>query len=289
MDRIDACLPLLARDLERFQILRRSLELNFEALGRCWVMVADAEYAEFRSRLSSPFEVIPESEVFPEIARYRFLHRLLHGRFRRLFPFHASGRFRLTGWYIQQILKFGIASRIETPFYLTLDADVVCIKPTTHADLVQNGRALVTTEPKDVHPQWYACAERLLGYSRSGRNFGVTPSLLHREGVLALQAHLESRFIGHWRGALVRNTPWTEYTLYHTFMEGSGRWDRCHVDGGAEAVYDTEASFWWEKDDWSVARARSGKAHFIIAQSNTGIPVEVVRSALEAAGVFERR
>jgi len=288
MSTIDACLPLLARDFERFKLLRRSLELHFEPLGRCWVIVADAEYATLRSQLSSPFEVVPESEIFPEIARYRMLHRLFHGRFRRFFPFHAAGRFKLTGWYIQQLLKFGIASRIETPFYLTLDADVVCIKPTTYADLVRDGRALVTTEQGDIHPRWYEHAERVLGYARSGRNFGVTPSLLHREGVLALQAHLEARFVGNWRAALVRNTPWTEYTLYHTFMEGSGQWDLFHLDGGTEAVYDTEASFWWDKDDWSVARALNGKAHFIIAQSNTGIPVEVVQSALEAAGVFER-
>ena len=163
---------------------------------------------------------------------------------------------------------------------------MVCIKPTRFEDLIIAGRALVTSEPDDVHPHWYAHAERLLGFTRSGRNYGVTPSLLHRDSVLALQAHLEARFSRNWRRALVRNTPWTEYTLYHTFMEGTGRWENFHVDGGTEAVYDTEASFWWEKDDWSITRALQGKAHFIIAQSNTGIAVDLVKRTLEAAGVL---
>lgn len=288
MSRIDACLPLLARDLPRFGLLRQSLETHFDALGCCWVLVPDGEYQTLKPHFKAPFVLLPESALFPQLRYYQWLSRLFHGRLRSLFPYHRKRRFQLTGWYRQQLIKLGIARLIETDFYLTLDADVVCIKPTTHADLVRAGRARVTTEPEDVHPEWYAHATRVLGLARSGRNHGVTPSLLHREGVLALHAHLESRFTGVWWQALIRHTPWTEYTLYHTFMEGTGRWDAVHVDAGAQGLYDTEASFWWQGDHWSVEDAIRGSAHFVVVQSNTGVPVDIVHERLEAAGVFTR-
>lgn len=288
MSNFDACLPLLARDLPRVALLKQSLEINFDALGRCWVVVPDSEYEILKRQFKAPYEVLPESALFPKLHYYAWLSRLFNGRLRALFRYHRQRRYLLTGWYRQQLIKLGIARLIETGFYLTLDADVVCIKPTAHADLVHAGRAIVTTEPDDVHPEWYGHAERLLGFRRSGRNYGVTPSLLHREGVLALQGHLESRFRGAWWQTLIRHTPWTEYTLYHTFMEGSGRWDSVHEDGGAQGLYDTEASFWWQGDHWSAEAALRGRAHFMVAQSNTGVPVETVRQHLEAAGVFTR-
>ena len=112
-------------------------------------------------------------------------------------------------------------------------------------------------------------------------NYGVTPSILNRNGVLALCRHIESRFIGNWRTALIRNTPWTEYTLYHTFLEGEGLWDRYHINGGSNAVYDTYASLWRKRDNWNITDALAGSARFIVIQSTTGIPVEDILERIE--------
>ena len=282
MNKLDACLPLIMRDHERFQLLDQSLRSNFHDINRCWVIVPDREYPEMRGLLKAPYEVIPESELIPELRRYRFIRRVMYGRLRRMFwPATRLGRFNLAGWYVQQLLKLAIAERIETEFYLTLDADVLCIKPTQYDDLIKEGRALVTTEPYDAHPDWYVDAQRILGCQRSGVNYGVTPSILNRNGVLALCRHIESRFIGNWRTALIRNTPWTEYTLYHTFLEGEGLWDRYHINGGSDAVYDTYSSLWSKSDNWNITDALAGNARFIVIQSTTGIPVEDILERIE--------
>jgi hypothetical protein len=269
---LDACLPLLRKDYERFLLLDRSLKAHLPDLRTCWVVVADSEYDELKGCFEKPYQVIPESLLAPEIDEFR----------RLAFPRTEDRQRRhLLGWYIQQIAKLAIAERVETTFYLTLDADVQCIRPTRYDELVRDGRAVVNTEPEDWHPAWYRRAEQILGYQRSGVNYGVTPSLLNRDGVLRLQGYLFERGAAeNWRLYLMRNTPWTEYTLYHTFLEGAGLWDRYHIRGGVYDVNDARACH-WDQGTWDPQKAIESGAPFVVVQSNTGIPVETVRAQSE--------
>ena len=269
---LDACLPLVQKDYERFLLLDRSLKAHLPDLRTCWVVVTDAEYGELRGRFEKPYQVIPESLLAPEIEEFR----------RSAFPgVEPNLRHFLLGWYIQQILKLAIAERVETKFYLTLYSDVQCIRPTRYDELVVDGRALVNTEPEDSQPSLYRRAERLLGYQRSGVNHGVTPSILNRDGVLHLQRYLFERGpADNWRTYLMRNTPWTEYTLYHTFLEGAGLWDQYHIRGGVDSVYDVRACL-WDPGTWDPQKAIESGAPFVVVQSNTGIPVDTVRAQSE--------
>lgn len=248
---LEAVLPLTLRDLPRSRILAASLDRCFPELGTCWVVARGREVTQLRRSLGGRYQVIAESEVVPELRFYRRVRRV-------------------RGWFLQQLLKLAITPWIRTPFYLTLDADIICTKRTTISDLILNGRALSSRRyPSDLHAEWYRWAERVLGMKRSGLLHGVTPAILSTEAVTLLQQHLAERVhpllkaIGHggWRGYLLRNLPWTEYTLYFTFLEGRGLFDRYHVEGDdlcGESVWYPEQFAAWRLPE---------NTHFAVVQS----------------------
>jgi Family of unknown function (DUF6492) len=287
--RLDAVLPLTAADAPRAQILFRTLETFFEPLATCYVVAPDEEVAAVATQMPRKrYLVLPESDVVPEIGYFRATARL-RARLRIVGP-------PIHGWFVQQLVKLAIFERVATPFYLTLDADVLCVRPTSYQDLVPNGRALVQTSPPN-HPEWNDDAERVLTLSRSRRQYAVTPAVLSREAVGALSRHLADRvdpraralasrlpsrrarrIAASWRSFLLRNLPWTEYAVYHTFLEATGLFDRYHVLGGDEALY--ARAVWMESqfDDWPAEEifVRANGFCFTIVQSATRIPPERV-------------
>jgi hypothetical protein len=160
-DRIDAVLPLTAADADRAQILFRSLDRFFEPLRTCFVVVPDRELSAVRARIPTECtELVPESDVIPEIRWFWTMARM-RAKLRLVGP-------PIHGWFVQQLVKLAVGERVETPFYVTLDADVLCVRETRYDDLVRDGRALVQTSPPN-HPEWNDDAERVLGLPRSGR------------------------------------------------------------------------------------------------------------------------
>lgn len=286
--KIDAVAPLLARDLERFETMAQSMLANFRDLGICWVVGRESE-----QQLVEPvvnrfrgFRFVPEKSVLPDLRAVRYM-ALLRRR-------------RLPGWYIQQLIKLAITDYIRTPYYLTLDADVVCVRPVCYHDLIQDGRALARLSEHDPGPGWYEGAAKILGYPRPSSNaHGVTPALLSKEAVLLLRSYLEKRvhplfraagrlmgdsgaaraFAG-WPALLARNLSWTEYALYHAFLEGHGIAEKYH-DYRKGVLYDTRNSFWSKRmfDIWIEREVKdfAEAAYFIVTQSNTGVPPLAVR------------
>jgi len=223
-NKIDAVLPLTVRDYERSEIVRKSLERFFKDLGTCWVVTPDREFNIIKSRIAGgKYQIIPQSTIIPELKFYKRVRRI-------------------PGWYWQQLIKLAIIPKIETTSYVTLDADVICTRELTAADIMRDGRASCTRYRSHIHGEWYLWAERVLGLPRSGLVHGVTPALLSKEAVLHLQHHLSHRVhpvlrslgalvaerpllrdvLGSWRSYLLRNLPWTEYALYNTFLEANG-------------------------------------------------------------------
>jgi hypothetical protein len=282
---LDAVLPLTAGDASRARILFRSLEALFEPLATCHVIVPDADLRTVWPQVPrGRYAVVAESDVVPEVAWFRATARL-RAKLRLVGP-------PIHGWFIQQLVKLAIWERIGTPFYLTLDADVICVRPTRFDDLVKDGRALVQTTPPN-HPEWNDDAERVLALPRSGRQYAVTPAVLARGGVAALVLHLTTRIdrrlrrlavplpdgrardvAASWRSFLLRNLPWTEYALYHTFLERTGLFDRYHVLAGEDTIYGN--CVWMESqfEDWDPVA--DGAFSFSVVQSATRIPPERV-------------
>jgi Family of unknown function (DUF6492) len=287
-NRLDAVLPLTASDAGRAQLLFRTLDEFFPPLGTCHVVVPDADVAAVRPRVPHPgYELVAESDVIPEIGWFRTTARV-RGRLHLVGP-------PVHGWFVQQLVKLAIADRVATPFYVTLDADVLCLRPTAYDDLVRAGRAVVQTAPPN-HPEWNDDAERVLRLPRSPRQFGVTPAILSRDVVGALARHLERRvdrrlrrlapqlpsrvprdIAASWRSFLFRHLPWTEYAVYFTFAEQTGLFERYHVHGGEDAIYGN--SVWIESqfDDWQPTDDHP----FSVVQSATRVSPDRVAEKVE--------
>ncbi len=288
MSELEAVLPLIPRDLERFTMLARSLERNFPALGRILVVVPDRFRDEMmetvrRAAGGLAVEIVPEGRWVPEMESFR----------------------HLPGWYKHQLVKLAAAEFVASPYYLTLDADVICTRPTTIDDLLPGGKSACFVIREDLHPDWYAGAEAVLGLSASRRGIlhNVTPVVWSKAGVLELIDHLngvarrrayagglrgvQQRFFfamhaigAHrkeppWRAWLAASRPWSEYSMYFTLLEATGRFERYHFDSDY-CIYDIDRSVWWKADfdRWDAAPLfeGSGPPYFAVIQSNTHVP-----------------
>jgi hypothetical protein len=232
-------------------------------------------------------EIVPEGQWVPDMASFR----------------------HLPGWYKHQLVKLAAAEFVETSYYLTLDADVICTRPTTAAELLPGGKAACFVIEKDEHPQWYDGAEAVLGVRapRRGILHNVTPAVWAKKGVLELIEHLDEvarrrawasglrglqqrlfftmhgwgphRHREPWRGWLAASRPWAEYAMYFTLLEATGRFDQYHFRSDY-CIYDVERSVWWKADfdEWDATPlfGGAGPPYFAVIQSNTEVPAEHV-------------
>jgi len=72
---------------------------------------------------------------------------------------------------------------------------------------------------------------------------------------------------------MLRKLSWTEYSLYNTYLEATGLFDRYHFGGGEYSIYHNSV---WDKESfhsWQPHRSFKGAGNFFfsIVQSNTGI------------------
>jgi uncharacterized protein DUF6492 len=249
---LEAVLPLKSADMSRSAILRASLDQFFPRLARRWVVAPDGimEVAR-RAFPADAYTVISENSLLPEL---------------------RQANERPHGWRIQQMIKLAIAKCVESSFYLTLDADVICVQPLEPEDLFIDGRAIANLEGPG-HRDWYEVAGEILGLPASARNHCVTPAILSREGSLALQAHIGA----DWVRVLIANNGWSEYALYNTFLEAAGLYDRHHVVVEMPRFYRNDA---WYPDQlavWDPAESFApGGPLFTVVQSNTGVTAEEV-------------
>jgi hypothetical protein len=294
--KFDAVLPLTLADYERFRVLDYSVQRFFECLNVLWIVTKDAEYKEMSTRIRErSYEIVPESSLIPELKYYKPIMRPI-----------ASVRLRKNqrlGWFVQQLVKMAVAPSVETDFYMTLDADVVCVKPVKFDALVRDGRGVTNTTNEDWHGEWYGWSEKVLGMKRSGITHGVTPALFNRTAMLRLHEYLSGRTsrairaIGRmapthsafetvclsWRAYLLRNIPWTEYGLYNTFLENTNQFERFHFAGGVNAIYDNDRSVWFADriGEWDPANVHE-ESCFTVVQSRLGIRPEYVLKRLQA-------
>lgn len=294
---LDAVLPLALRDAERSRLLVESLARNLSGLRRLWVVCPDPDVERIRDLLCD--EALPfELRVEPE---------------RRIVPEFGLG-IRMSGWFRQQLIKLAMSEHVTDGLYLTLDADVLCTRRVTAAELIGDGRGVCVSFPDETFRYWYERIEQVLRIriAPGGGCHNVTPALLHTGGMRALTAAIDERIArgersrglrglkqlwwlrrtrgdaryAPWRVFLSAARPWTEYALYFSFLEDRGLFDRFHVRS-ARCIYDNDLSLWHAAnrripDDWdpSPAFAGRGPPWFLVAQSNTGISAEHYRQRL---------
>lgn len=218
-----------------------------------------------------------------------------------------------TGWFRQQLIKLAAHAHVRTSFYMTLDADVVFVRPFDGASLIKDGRAVLGMLTADdlralfkpevaaheigVRRHRIAQAEGVLGLTRPGGLedawYGETPAVLARDVVAGMARHLEATWETGWREALLQRLPWTEYALYGVFAEATGLMDALHQQGGMDAVLRLSDSLWRQPEDyitprdlngWDVAKAFGATADgvAIVVQSYLGYSESEVASLIEA-------
>ncbi|KAM3096350.1 DUF6492 family protein [Phormidesmis sp. 146-35] len=301
--KIDAVLPLTLKDYPRFEILDKSFKRFFKDLGKCWIVTPDREFEQIRDLIQDDrYCVIAESSLVPE------------------FKIFCGSRFSIfksvPGWYKQQIIKIAIADKIETDFYLTLDADVICTKPVYYSDLVQNekGVCFIHSVERNTQTDWYGWAEQVLKLKSRHRDLlhNVTPAVLSKQGIFELRDYLSqiyqqlkfpgtkrevratllkfyaqflpkdslrrSQLLG-WRSFLSVSIPWTEYGLYYIFLEETDRFDRHHIRI-ENCLYAEDDSVWYKEgfDSWDVDKVFSpDSSHFfVVVQSWLNLEVDQV-------------
>jgi hypothetical protein len=268
-------------NLARLDLLFSSLE-HFASPGLLdeLLVVAREEEADLiRPHLAQwpalPLRIIWEEEHFPAFNRY-------------------TRPWQIRPWQRQQIIKLNAPALTTAPFVLTLDPDVITVKPITRELLLPHGRAILEPEARSVHPCWWRDSADLLdvapSYERPGMN--VTPALLSTAVLCEVQQRLEAVGGRPWMDILLRSyCDWTEYTLYLLAAERAGLVARHHVWADDPATparlqVDPGLSIWdtATASQASVERvfAVDDPGLFAVVQSNAGLPAcEVAAVAAE--------
>ena len=133
-------------DLRRSSLLLRSLEKHWQGERPLELVVCvrederSAVEAGIKGYRNLDLRVILEGDLVPELLE-------------------SEGA---SGWYRQMLLKLAFSKAAESDLYLTLDADVVCVRPISDEILVRGGRAVTQWESKHDHPGWWRDSSRLL-------------------------------------------------------------------------------------------------------------------------------
>lgn len=265
IQKISAIVPVASWDFERVLLLLKSLKKNFDpgSLDTLFIIFPEKKKMEvaikqhqipFNIRIMTEKDVVP-SEDYPLFSKQK-------------------------GWYRQQIMKLYISKYIDSQYYICLDSDVLCIKPTSYGDLVKNGKVCVNLEAKDIHARWWQDSLKVLKVSNPGTDIGMTSStnILIKNEVLLLIEHVEklynksfikSLFIWKWVNPKFALRKWTEYKLYWLFIEYREMTSR----------YNSEYKVWgksiWRSDN-NVIHDRlfknvlnpKNEGHFAIVQGN---------------------
>ena len=283
---ISAVLPLKAsgsydvNDLKRAHILFTSLQ-SFVAAGtisEIFVLVPAAEVElvqqEYACWQSLNIKVMAEDDLLPQFKKYP----------------------KMRGWRKQQLLKIAIANLVENEFYLTLDADVICLKPLDESKLIIDGKALLQYEQRAQHPKWWKASARIL---KMNANVGdpqlgmtVTPAILATDIVKGLMQQLTPKSAKqswvdwlcqlhlpkHPKNWLLHRflmLKWTEYSLYYLCAHKLGLLDKYHVTAGTTELPQrllVHESHPYEQ--WDVARSFSNNCPglFCVVGSKTFLP-----------------
>jgi Family of unknown function (DUF6492) len=266
-------------NLARLDLLLSSITHFAPALLDELLVVARADEADqIGSYLDQwpelPLRMIVEDEYFPAFHRF-------------------SRPWQVRPWQRQQVIKLNAPAMTKAQFVLTLDPDVLGLKPITRELLVPDGRALLEPEPRSVHRRWWRDSADLLdvdpGLERRGMT--VTPAVLSTALLGEVQRRLEAVGGRPWMEILLTSyCDWTEYALYLLAAERASLVEPYHLwadDPAAPAhLHAHPALSIWGGAGASRAEVEtlfeaSDPGLFAVVQSNSGLPATDIAAAIE--------
>ncbi|GAB5360216.1 hypothetical protein AAMO2058_000608500 [Amorphochlora amoebiformis] len=227
---------LQAKDLQAFDIQLMSLKKNFklEDLSVFLIVASPEDFTTVDAHVRKcnekyegtfPFRVVSASAIVPE-QEYMTKHSETE-----VAPYYKEHHF---GYITRMIAKLSAFEWIPGEFYLALDADVMCVKPTSYATLIPHGKAITNfgKGKYDTAYQWKG-AKHVLDAPKSMHAdqtvYGGVPSIYHRMAVNKLKTYLEIIYQQPWRYSLLRYLyGWSDYSLYFSFLKIAGIFDKHH-------------------------------------------------------------
>ncbi len=121
-----------------------------------------------------------------------------------------------TGWYFQQLLKYGVAAREEAE-YLAWDADLVAIRPLT----LMEGTKPIFSQSSEYHQPYFDTFLKLFGYPvKKQRSFIAEHMVFHAGLMLEMLQEIQRRDVAPWYEAILRHvhgTDISEFADYETY------------------------------------------------------------------------
>jgi len=257
-------------------------------IGRCDIMFESFRHFKLRNMFSEILIVIPAAER-PYIEKYAaawmdFPIRLIVedeylDKFKNFTRIHE-----VRNWHRQQIIKMFCAELVQSEFFLVLDPDVFAVKSFVYEDVVVNGRAILESDNRMWHKDWWLASAQLLGVEahldRPG--IGVTPAILSTQGCKELTRYISERYGKLWYEVLLSQymVPWTEYTLYNLYLEHTGKFSEYHVNpadlGHTKRLHSPAPWGVWKSGDYERLNfpelmSNKNPGIFTVVQSNVGI------------------
>lgn len=161
------------------------------------------------------------------------------------------------------------ANLVSNPFYLSLDPDVIAVKPVREDDLVWAGRALLDHESKLVHRQWWEDGARMLDVDPALDQPGmhVTPVLYARKIWQRCFARLEEVHRQNWAALLLTTESWgTEMSLYYLTLESLFSLEQFHVSAD-----EVGRSLHSEGELWSSEEFSRLQPNGLFSDANSGL------------------
>lgn len=257
MSNAQPCLltPVYKGDLERFQLLRESIEACGIDLDHMAVVQAE-DLDDFRGlRHSKRLSLISTADVLPRWLEKRRAAWFMSRRDPRRW---IAGR-PLDGWTVQMYSKLAAVELGSASSVICVDSDMAFVSKIDLTDFQTEGRTHLYRfqDARDIEMvEWVGRSMRFLGLSPCGlapRRYTYSPLPMDTHVVRKMRSHIELLHKKHWLRAIVE-TPWiTEYATYGAFAECIDRFE------SVVPVVPTLAAWCWWKSEADDLEHRIGE------------------------------
>lgn len=274
--------PSFHGDLERFALLRRSLQLFSPDIPHlAYVDTEDCPLFRKRFGGETNLTIVPSAEILPaRIEAERRFWRGWRGWIARRIGWRLGLSASFTGWKMQQIIKLEAAVRVPFDAVVFLDSDIFLCAPVTERDFVADGALTLLETPAATYEDMaFEVGRQLLVDGalhvpvEAFNYIHQAPRFLRRTAATLLDC-LRARH-QDWHAALLKATFPSEYDLlgYAARVLEGYRGYRLETMPRPEWLYEVKQRSVLE-DQMALCRGERGRRKFFLIQSNMRIPVD---------------
>ncbi len=215
-------------DFERCRLLCESMDARVSGHTRHLILVEAADVPLFRQLAGPKREIVDERELLPFWLR-PFPDPTTLGRRRVwLSPFGLP----LRGWHVQQLRRIALAASIDEEVMVSIDSDVVFLRPFDTATFTPDGKTLFFRQPnanldlapehREEHLAWSKKAGEFLGIEApltTETDYVATLIPWRTRAVRAMVERIAATSGRDWLTTLVGSRILSECTIYGRFVD----------------------------------------------------------------------